>query len=52
MMGMALDTNGQNANLTWVLGVSEKYANEDVASRKSDFLKYGYYRRWYRCCLF
>ena len=34
MMGMALDTNGQ----WWVLGVSEKYANEDVASRSQTFL--------------
>jgi len=34
MMGMALDTNGK----WWVLGVSEKYANEDVASRSQTFL--------------
>ena len=34
MMGMALDTNGQ----WWVLGVSEKYANEDVASRSQTYL--------------
>ena len=34
MMGMALDTNGQ----WWVLGVSEKYANEDVAGRSQTFL--------------
>ena len=34
MMGMALDTNGQ----WWVLGVSQKYANEDVASRSQTFL--------------
>ena len=33
-MGMALDTNGK----WWVLGVSEKYANEDVASRSQTFL--------------
>jgi len=34
MMGMALDTNGK----WWVLGVSQKYANEDVASRSQTFL--------------
>ena len=36
MMGMALDTNGK----WWVLGVSEKYANEEknVASRNQTFL--------------
>lgn len=34
MMGMALDTNGK----WWVLGVSEKYANEDVASRSQTYL--------------
>jgi len=34
MMGMALDTNGQ----WWVLGVSQKYANEDVASRSQTYL--------------
>ena len=34
MMGMALDTNGQ----WWVLGVSELYANEDVASRSQTYL--------------
>jgi hypothetical protein len=34
MMGMALDTNGK----WWVLGVSEKYANEGVASRSQTFL--------------
>ena len=34
MMGMALDTNGQ----WWVLGVSQLYANEDVASRSQTYL--------------
>jgi len=34
MMGIAIDTNGNQ----WVLGVSEKYANEDVASRSQTFL--------------
>ena len=34
MMGIAKDTNGKY----WVLGVSEKYANEDVASRSQTFL--------------
>ena len=34
MMGMALDTNDN----WWVLGVSEKYANEDVASRSQTYL--------------
>jgi len=34
---MALDTNGK----WWVLGVSEKYANEDVASRSQTFLNMG-----------
>jgi hypothetical protein len=34
MMGIAIDTNGNK----WVLGVSEKYANEDVASRNQTFL--------------
>jgi hypothetical protein len=34
MMGIAIDTNGNK----WVLGVSEKYANEDVASRSQTFL--------------
>tara|TARA_B100000795_G_C22628933_1_gene371837 strand:+ start:42 stop:620 length:579 start_codon:yes stop_codon:yes gene_type:complete len=37
MMGMALDTNGK----WWVLGVSEKYANEDVAGRSQTFLNMG-----------
>jgi len=34
MMGIAKDTNGKY----FVLGVSEKYANEDVASRSQTFL--------------
>ena len=34
MMGMAKDTNGE----WWVLGVSELYANEDVASRSQTYL--------------
>ena len=34
MMGIAKDTNGKY----WVLGVSEKYANEDVASRSQTYL--------------
>ena len=34
MMGIANDTNGKY----FVLGVSEKYANEDVASRSQTFL--------------
>ena len=34
MMGIAIDTNGNQ----WVLGVSEKYANEDVASRSQTYL--------------
>jgi len=34
MMGIAIDTNGNQ----WVLGVSELYANEDVASRSQTFL--------------
>ena len=34
MMGIAKDTNGKY----WVLGVSEKYANEDVPSRSQTFL--------------
>ena len=34
MMGIAIDTN----NNAFVLGVSEKYANEDVASKSQTFL--------------
>ena len=34
MMGIAIDTNGKH----FVLGVSEKYANEDVASKSQTFL--------------
>ena len=34
MMGIAIDTNGNK----WVLGVSEKYANEDVAGRSQTYL--------------
>tara|TARA_R110000851_G_scaffold5364_1_gene22206 strand:+ start:196 stop:777 length:582 start_codon:yes stop_codon:yes gene_type:complete len=34
MMGIAIDTNGN----AFVLGVSEKYANEDVASKSQTFL--------------
>jgi|TARA_R110002020_G_scaffold134524_3_gene300288 hypothetical protein len=34
MMGLALDTNGK----WWVLGVSSKYANEDVAAKSQTFL--------------
>ena len=34
MMGIAIDTN-DNA---WVLGVSEKYANEDVAAKSQTYL--------------
>ena len=34
MMGIAIDTNGT----AMVLGVSEKYANEDVASKSQTFL--------------
>jgi hypothetical protein len=34
MMGIAKDTNGKY----WVLGVSEKYANEDKPSRSQTFL--------------
>ena len=34
MMGIAIDTN-DNA---WVLGVSSKYANEDVAAKSQTFL--------------
>ena len=33
MMAIAVDTNGKN----WVIGVSEKYANEDVASRNQTY---------------
>ena len=34
MMGIAIDTNGN----AWVLGVSSKYANEDVANKSQTFL--------------
>jgi len=34
MMGIAIDTNGNK----WVLGVSQLYANEDVAGRSQTFL--------------
>ena len=34
MMGIAIDTN----DVAWVLGVSEKYSNEDVASKSQTFL--------------
>ena len=34
MMGIAIDTNDK----AWVLGVSEKYSNEDVASKSQTFL--------------
>ena len=34
MMGMALDTNGN----WWTLGVSAKYANEDVQAKRQTFL--------------
>jgi len=33
MMAIAVDTNGKK----WVIGVSEKYANEDVASRNQTY---------------
>ena len=36
MMGMAKDTNGN----WWVLGASEKYANEDVAAKSQTFLNF------------
>ena len=34
MMGIAIDTNDK----AWVLGVSEKYSNEDVASKSQTYL--------------
>ena len=34
MMGIAIDTNGN----AWVVGVSELYANEDVASKSQTYL--------------
>lgn len=36
MMGLAKDTNGN----WWVLGASEKYANEDVAAKSQTFLNF------------
>tara|TARA_R100001443_G_scaffold4358_4_gene12874 strand:- start:3868 stop:4449 length:582 start_codon:yes stop_codon:yes gene_type:complete len=36
MMGMVKDTNGS----WWVIGASEKYANEDVASKSQTFLNF------------
>ena len=34
MMGLVIDTNGSK----WVVGASEKYANEDVAAKSQTFL--------------
>ena len=34
MMGLVIDTNGSK----WVVGASEKYANEDVAAKRQTFL--------------
>ena len=36
MMGMVQDTNG----LWWVVGASEKYANEDVAAKSQTYLNF------------
>ena len=36
MMGMVKDTNGS----WWVIGASEKYANEDVAAKSQTFLNF------------
>ena len=36
MMGLVIDTNGSK----WVVGASEKYANEDVAAKSQTFLNF------------